>query len=88
MGDCHFTHRFTRTGLTAFLAGAAILLTFTSTASAQVLYGSIVGNITDPNGAPIPRVAVVVTDQATGASQTVTTDANGTYQVVNLQPGT
>src|SRR5690242_8276001 len=57
-------------------------------ASAQVLYGSIVGEVTDPNGAVVPGAAVTATNQETGVAQTARTDAGGTYQFVNLQPGT
>src|SRR5712692_6264295 len=32
-------------------------------ASAQVLYGSLVGNVTDANGAVVPAAAVTVIDQ-------------------------
>src|SRR6266850_6955903 len=35
------------------------------TASAQVLYGSIVGTLTDETGAVIPKAAVTVTNRAT-----------------------
>ena len=56
--------------------------------SAQVLYGSIVGNITDPNGAVIPAAAITATNQETGVAKTTTSDASGSYQFVDLQPGT
>jgi hypothetical protein len=70
------------------LVMALAVLAVPSQASAQVLYGSIVGNVIDPNGASVARASVLVTDQATAVSQTVTTDESGTYQLVNLQPGT
>ena len=57
-------------------------------ASAQVLYGSIVGNVTDANGAVVPSAPVTVTNQGTGVAKTANTDASGTYQFVDLQPGT
>jgi hypothetical protein len=57
-------------------------------ASAQVLYGSIVGNVTDPNGAVIPEAAVTATDQNTGVAKTTKTDQGGTYQFIDLQSGT
>lgn len=58
------------------------------TAVSQVLYGSLVGNATDANGAVVPGAAVVATNQRTGVSVTGRTDAAGTYQFVTLQPGT
>jgi hypothetical protein len=56
-------------------------------ASAQVLYGSLIGNVTDPNGAVIPKAAVTVTDQATGVVTTTASDSSGMYQFIALQPG-
>lgn len=88
MGGRFTSRTFSRTGFTIMGIVAAILLALPTTVTAQVLYGSIVGNVTDPNGASAPHATVIATDQATGTSQTVTTDASGTYQVVNLQPGT
>jgi hypothetical protein len=47
-------------------------------ASAQVLYGSIVGNVADASSASVPAATVTVTEQATGFSrQTATNDAGG-----------
>jgi hypothetical protein len=58
-----------------------------SPASAQTLYGSLVGNITDPSGAAVPGASVVVTNPATGFTRQATTDERGAYQLVNLLPG-
>jgi hypothetical protein len=57
-------------------------------ASAQVLYGSLVGNVTDPNGAAIAAALVTATDQNTGIAKDTKTDAAGGYQFIDLQPGT
>ena len=57
-------------------------------ASGQVLYGSLVGNVTDPNGAAVPAASVIATDQNTGIAKTTTTDSAGGYQFIDLQPGT
>src|SRR5207302_10674337 len=56
-------------------------------ASAQVLYGSLVGNVTDPNGAVVPGAAVTATNQNTGVAKTSTTDQAGSYQFIDLQSG-
>ena len=66
----------------------AIALAGSYQASAQVLYGSLVGNVTDPNGAVIPGAGVTVTEQNTGVAKTTTTDPSGGYQFIDLQPGT
>jgi hypothetical protein len=55
-------------------------------AYAQILYGSITGNVVDPTGAVIPNMTVTVTNQATGDSRTTTTNGEGSYLVQNLLP--
>src|SRR5678815_801464 len=50
--------------------------------------GTIRGTVTDPNGAILPNASVQITDQATGISRTVTTDADGNYEASALKPGT
>lgn len=45
------------------------------------------GAITDPSGAVLPNVRVVVRDQATGLERTVQTDSDGNYQVAALPVG-
>ena len=56
-------------------------------AAAQLSAGRIVGTVTDPQKASIPRAAVVVTDTATGLSRNVTTSDHGDYVVTPLNPG-
>ncbi len=55
--------------------------------SAQVLYGSITGSITDPSGAAIPNVTVQANNTATGISKTTQTNSQGMYLITDLQPG-
>jgi iron complex outermembrane recepter protein len=49
--------------------------------------GSIAGVARDSSGAVVPGVTVTVTNQATGASKTTTTDSEGRYAVSELPPG-
>jgi len=58
------------------------------TASAQVLYGSIVGTLTDESGAVVPKGAVTVTNTSTGLSRKATADDSGYYSIPNLPEGT
>src|SRR3954470_5397448 len=57
-------------------------------ASAQVLYGSIVGTLTDETGSVVPKASVTVTHTATGLSRQATTDDAGYYSIPNLPEGT
>ncbi|HET7285902.1 MAG TPA: carboxypeptidase-like regulatory domain-containing protein, partial [Pyrinomonadaceae bacterium] len=54
---------------------------------AQVLYGSLVGNVTDPNGAAVTGAKVDLTNVATGDVTTATTDDRGAYMFSDLQAG-
>src|SRR5438093_13510232 len=56
-----------------------------SPAGAQVLYGSLVGNVTDETGAAIPGAMVTITHRETGASRDVATDATGAYRFPTVQ---
>ncbi len=69
----------------ALLLSVAFLAS--SVASAQVLYGSLTGTIKDRTGAVIPQASVTVTNQATGETRSVTSNAQGDYRVLNLAPG-
>ena len=57
-------------------------------ASAQVLYGSIVGSVGDQTGAVVPGATVKVTNNATGLSRETTSDASGRFSMLSLLPGT
>lgn len=56
-------------------------------ASAQVLYGSIVGTVTDPSGSVIVKANITVTHTATGLSRTASADEAGYYAIPNLPQG-
>ncbi|HEY1241381.1 MAG TPA: carboxypeptidase-like regulatory domain-containing protein, partial [Bryobacteraceae bacterium] len=59
-----------------------------SVAHAQVLYGSLTGNVTDPTEAGILGAKVEATNVLTGLSRQADTDARGAYVFNNLQAGT
>jgi Carboxypeptidase regulatory-like domain/TonB dependent receptor len=56
-------------------------------ANAQALYGSIVGNVTDPQGAVLQGVSVTIINTGTGLKLQTTTDESGSYIFRNLLPG-
>lgn len=57
-------------------------------ASAQILYGSLVGTVTDQSGAIVPGAQVTATEVQTGQVRQDTSDASGRYNIVNVLPGT
>src|SRR5262245_45152983 len=54
---------------------------------AQALDGSIVGSVTDPQGAVLSGVSVTITNTATGLKLETATDETGSYIFRNLLPG-
>jgi len=56
-------------------------------AAAQVLYGSLTGNVTDPTGAAIPGAKVETLNTATGVHSESATDEHGLYRFNNIQAG-
>jgi hypothetical protein len=64
------------------------VLFITPPAAAQVLYGSLTGNVTDASGAGVPKAQVAALNVGTGATREVTTDPSGVYLINELQPGT
>ena len=54
---------------------------------AQVLYGTLTGNVTDPTGSSVPGAKVEVLSIATGFHKEDTTDERGSFQFNDLQPG-
>src|SRR4051812_43098704 len=74
--------------LKAFLLLFVVLAFNVPAARAQVLYGSIIGTVTDPSGAVVPRAEVNALNPQTGESRNATTDDGGRYTIANVLPGT
>jgi hypothetical protein len=66
---------------------AAAVLSVAVPATAQILYGSILGTVTDAQGAVTPGVVLTATNAGTGLKVEATTDENGSYAFRNLPPG-
>jgi hypothetical protein len=68
-----------------------LLLTFSVGASAvfsqATATAELRGNVTDPNGSAVAGATVTATDNAKGTTRTATTDADGNYVLLSLQPG-
>ncbi|HMK20887.1 MAG TPA: carboxypeptidase-like regulatory domain-containing protein, partial [Terriglobales bacterium] len=52
----------------------------------QAVYGSILGTVTDPQGAAVAGAKITVTNQRKGTQDTTTTNADGNYSVTHLVP--
>jgi Carboxypeptidase regulatory-like domain len=78
----------TRLCLTRWCGVLLALVSISGVARAQVLYGSLTGNVTDPAGAAVPGAKVEAANQATGISRQTVTDVRGVYVLNNLQAGT
>ena len=79
-----------RARIVALLAPALFLLltVLVSSAHAQVAGANLDGVITDDTGAALPGVTVTIRNTASGATQVVTTNAEGVYRAVALPPAT
>jgi hypothetical protein len=70
------------------LAIAIMVIGYLATpASGQVLYGSLVGTLTDATGAVVPKATVAVKNTSTGLSREATTNEAGYYSIQNLLEG-
>jgi len=69
------------------LALVVVVLT-PGTACAQVLYGSLIGNVRDATGAAVPGAAVTITSKETNQVRTTATNDEGVYSVPTVQSGT
>ncbi|MGB6719882.1 MAG: TonB-dependent receptor [Terracidiphilus sp.] len=64
------------------------LLAACTAARAQVLYGTLVGNVTDATGAAVAGAIVEATNTGTGIMKTGKTDNSGVYRLSDLGAGT
>ncbi|HWB84673.1 MAG TPA: TonB-dependent receptor [Bryobacteraceae bacterium] len=78
--------RVSRIAQTLFFLG--LITIWVGPLTAQIIQGTLTGNVSDSSGAAIPGVNITVTNEQTGtASRTVTTGA-GVYSVPALPAGT
>jgi len=69
------------------LAALLVALMIQTTAGAQVLYGTLTGNVTDSSGAVVAGATVTIRHKETGQSRDGVTDANGSYDFPTVQAG-
>ena len=64
------------------------LCALASPAVAQVLYGSIVGNVVDETRGNLPGATVTILHNESGQSRETVSDSMGAYRFTAVQPGT
>ena len=67
---------------------AAFVLVAAPAARAQVLYGSILGNVVDATGAALPGATVKIEQSETKLTRELVTDAAGAYHFTAVPTGT
>ena len=70
------------------LFACALLIVASGSAHAQVLYGTLLGRVSDTTGAAVAGATLVATDIATNSAKTTTADGSGDYRFSDLEPGT
>src|SRR5262245_2724732 len=87
MRQTNFKLALSAKALGPMLAALLIVGLTPGLAGAQVLYGSLVGNIADQNGAVVQGATVTITNKGTGQVREAITNSDGEYTIVNVLPG-
>src|SRR5450432_4567018 len=69
---------------------AALCLTYCAgnmPSYAQVIYGSVVGTVSDPSGSVVPGATVTLTSKDTGSIKEDKADGGGRFTFGNVTPG-
>src|SRR5436305_12407299 len=85
MSDFHAAGRALRGCLVAAVMIATVCLMAPDRASAQVLYGSLVGNVKDSSDAAVVKATITAINVGTNQSHKVLTDESGGYSFTDLQ---
>ena len=75
-----------RTGLT--LAACVFLMAASVRLNAQIIYGSVVGTVTDSAGALVPGATIRLQDMQTGLTREATSNDSGGFKVSTIPAGT
>src|SRR5439155_7146214 len=67
--------------------GSGVVALFLIAGSAEAQNATLTGTVVDGSGAPVAGASVTAKSPQTGAVHTGTTNDNGAYRVVELQPG-
>jgi hypothetical protein len=72
--------------LASILSLAALCLSLSPHALAQQPTGGIEGSVADPTGAVVPNATITAKSKSTNQTRTVTSNADGQYQLTQLPP--
>lgn len=79
---------FTRRLVTIFAITVVMVSLFSTAALADELYARVRGTVTDTSGAVVPGATLKINNFATGFSRQTTSSGEGSYEFINLSPGT
>ena len=71
-----------------FASALAVLMVLPAHTSAQTFRGTILGTVTDPNGAVVPQATITAKNVGTGLERSTASDDFGNYSLPELQIGT
>src|SRR5215468_11020896 len=69
------------------ILAVCMLVLCVAAAVGQVLYGTLVGTVTDPQQSSVVGAVVSVKNNATGYTVGAKTNDRGTYEIPNIPPG-
>ena len=73
--------------LSLSLVALMVTVILSATANAQVLYGSMVGNVVDNNGAAVSGATVKIINKANNQTRDTITNVEGAYNFPTVQTG-
>lgn len=82
------SHRYLKGVLRALALSWSLSVSLATAHAQTAVSGAIVGSITDPSGARVPRAQVTAVNNGTNASSETTADDAGSFRIPNLVPGT
>lgn len=79
--------QITKALLRALAVALVCVGVFAVSTHAQNIFGSIVGTVSDPSGAVLPKANITITNLSTGEKRSAETDVQGNYAILSLPRG-
>jgi hypothetical protein len=83
-----FSEKLLRLSVLSVLATLLVVFLALRPAQAQVLFGSLVGSVTDPSGAAVPGASVKITQLETTEVRETKTNDSGNFTLATIHTGT